>query len=81
MKQGKKEIWKWLLAIATCKTPKTYFFIQFTPAEMNTSGSKTPTTFIPIHTNDDYRGRLSINKDLVSCTILCYETLTIVHNL
>ncbi len=31
------------------------------PAEINTS--KTPTTCIPFHTNYDYRGRLSINKD------------------
>ncbi len=33
------------------------------PAEINTSCSKTP-TFLPFHTNFDYRSRLSINKYL-----------------
>lgn len=37
------------------------------PAEINTSGHKTPTTCIALHTNYGYRGRLSINKDLCSC--------------
>lgn len=37
-------------------TGKTYLCIQFTPAEINTSGSET--VFIHFHTNYDYRGRL-----------------------
>ncbi len=31
--------------------------------EMNTSSNKTPTTFIPFHTNYDYKGGLLTNKD------------------
>ncbi len=52
---------------------KTYFYsknlsTQFTafPAEINTN-SKTPTTLTPFHTIYDYRGRSSINKDLLLC--------------
>ncbi len=48
--------------------------LQF-PDEMNTGGSKTPTTFIPFHTNDDFRGRLLINNELNPCTILCHDDL------
>lgn len=36
----------------------------FFPTEINSTGRKTPTTFIPLHSN--YNGRLSNNKD-VSC--------------
>ncbi len=38
-----------------------YIDIKCTPVS---SGSKTLTTFIPLYTNYDYWGRLSINKDL-----------------
>lgn len=31
---------------------------------MNTTGSKTPTTFSPFHTDYDYMDRLLINEDL-----------------
>ncbi len=34
----------------------TYNSLQF-PTEVNTSGSETPTTFIPFHTNYEYKGR------------------------
>ncbi len=27
------------------------------PTEVNTSGSETPPTFIPLHTNYEYKGR------------------------
>jgi len=42
------------------KRAYTYFFFKDSAihlsflAEMNTRGSKTPTTRIPVHTNDDY---------------------------
>ncbi len=39
-----------------------YIDIKYTPVS---SGSKTLTTFIPLYTNYDYWGRLSINKDLI----------------
>ncbi len=44
----------------------THISLQF-PAEMNTSGSKTETTFVLFHANYDYSSRLSINNDLVLC--------------
>ncbi len=70
------------------KCTKTYNTLQLL-TEMNTSGSKIPTTFIPCHTNYVYLGRLLqiINKDLFPCgsshnTMLYYlKTLTIVHEL
>ncbi len=42
-----------LTKICSKKMTYTYNSLQF-PGEMNTSGSKTP-TFIPFHTNFDYR--------------------------
>ncbi len=33
---------------------------------MTTSKSKTPATFIPFHTNHEYKGGLLINKDYLS---------------
>ncbi len=45
------------------KHTNKYNSLQF-PAEMNTTGSKTLTVYIPFHTNYDYEGRLSVNKDL-----------------
>lgn len=46
------------------------------PAEMDTSGCKTP-TFVPFHTNFDYQGRLSVKIKtcfgIIPCTILCYD--------
>lgn len=51
-----------------CKTLKTYLYISIRfPSEMN-SGRKT--TFIPFHTNDDYAGKLLINKHLFLHSVL-----------
>ncbi len=39
-----------------------YNLLQF-PADLNTNVSKTYTTFTPFHTNYNYSGKSSINKD------------------
>ncbi len=60
-----------------------YSSLQF-PAEMNTGGSKTPTTFIPFHTNDDFRGRLLINNELNSLqntVMMTWNIFTIANDL
>ncbi len=44
--------------------------LQF-PYDMKASGDKTATTFIPFHTNHDYRP----DFHAVSWTILCYDLI------
>ncbi len=53
----------WVSGVCEMKCIEIYNSLQF-PAEVNTSSSKTPATFIHFHTDYDYRSRLSINKDL-----------------
>lgn len=52
--------------ILNVQTSNKYLCRQFTAAEMNTSFRNTPTTFIAFHTNNDYKFRFSINKDIFS---------------
>ncbi len=43
------------LHLQFCKTQNTYLYIRIMqfPVRINTTGSKTPTTFIPFHTKYD----------------------------
>jgi len=54
---GYSGVQDWHFKTCLCLEQKytyTYNSLQF-PAEMKTSGSKTPTTFITLHINYDYR--------------------------
>ncbi len=69
-----------LLKVTFPNIAYTYNSQQF-PAEMNTWGSKTPISFIPIYTKYDYSSRLTINKDLsfpkIPWMVLCYDFITL----
>lgn len=61
MKWTTQAHWKNMPLLFENSKKRTCIYNLLFPAEINTSDSETPTTYIPFHT--DYRGRLLINID------------------
>ncbi len=61
--------------LSSHKYSMSYGFRRHFPAGMNTKSSKTPTTFVPCHTNYKYGADYQLLKTyfcMIPCTILRY---------